>query len=196
MDVRGILQGFDRCAFFWRHTSLPADPLDLTAVRHPRFAVQSHPPSAGGDALRRSHMWCKGPVLGPFAHTRINAIPSHDHLLPINNLLETLFSSSCTSSTWMRIVGGDKLKTSLMISYSCKWSSMQREELEEMTKTTSLTDSYISEGKICRPPSHWRWGTLLSHGGCLTSVISFVDVPFFLFSKKNLYAKQEDPRGP
>jgi hypothetical protein len=179
LDVRGILQGFDRCAVFGDYTSLPADPMDLTAVPHPRFSVQVHVPSAGGDALRRSHIWFKGPVLGPFTHTRINAIPSHDYLLPIDNLLETLSSSSCTSSIRIRIVGGDKLKTSLMISYSCKWSSMQREELEEMTKTTSLTHSYISEGKICRPPSNWRGGPLLSHGGCLTSVMSFVHVPFF-----------------
>jgi hypothetical protein len=43
---QGSSRALKRCAFFQSHSSLPVNPLDLTAVPHPRFCV-----SAGGDAL-------------------------------------------------------------------------------------------------------------------------------------------------
>ncbi len=42
----------ERYAFSQGYSSLLVDPLDLTAAPHPRFPVQGHILSAGGDALR------------------------------------------------------------------------------------------------------------------------------------------------
>jgi hypothetical protein len=37
--------------FFKFRASLPVDPLDMTAAPHPRFPVQGHILSTGGDAV-------------------------------------------------------------------------------------------------------------------------------------------------
>jgi hypothetical protein len=37
--------------FFRGHSNLPVDPLDFTAIPHPRFLVQGHILSTIGDAL-------------------------------------------------------------------------------------------------------------------------------------------------
>jgi len=41
-----LLRGSERCAFLRSRSSLPLDPLDMTAAPHPRFPLR-----AGGDAL-------------------------------------------------------------------------------------------------------------------------------------------------
>ncbi len=46
-------QGSERCAIFQGPSSLPVeDSLDLTHEPHPRFPVQGHILSIGGDALK------------------------------------------------------------------------------------------------------------------------------------------------
>jgi hypothetical protein len=48
-----LLQGYESCAFFQGHSSLPVNSLDLTVVvPHPRIPVQGHILSTGRDALR------------------------------------------------------------------------------------------------------------------------------------------------
>jgi len=44
-------QGSESCAFFQGASSLPEDSLDSTDEPHPRFLVQGHVVSVGGDAL-------------------------------------------------------------------------------------------------------------------------------------------------
>jgi hypothetical protein len=49
-----LFESSESCAFFQGHNSLLLDSLDLTAVPHPRFPVQGHILSIGGDVLTAS----------------------------------------------------------------------------------------------------------------------------------------------
>jgi hypothetical protein len=49
-----LFQSSEICAFFQGHNSLLLHSLDLTAVPHPRFPVQGHVLSIGGDVLTAS----------------------------------------------------------------------------------------------------------------------------------------------
>jgi hypothetical protein len=50
LDSSRLLRGLGRCASFQDHSRLPVDPLDMTVAPHPRFPVQCHKLSTGGDA--------------------------------------------------------------------------------------------------------------------------------------------------
>jgi hypothetical protein len=52
-EISRVSSGFT--GFYW----IPLDPLDLTDEPHPRFPVQGHTLSGGGDALTPARKECK-----------------------------------------------------------------------------------------------------------------------------------------